>query len=117
MRADWDEIPLKDQVGKPSRPHRGEAVHGFEYAHVWRRAAAGTAPEKLGPPEGEGWTLNRDIGDNNGQSELVPAWCKDGSIVMQITHWRRSKPGQWPYRVGSRVSEFIAWDGDPSPNS
>ncbi|MBB5982801.1 hypothetical protein [Kribbella solani] len=53
------------------------------------------------PPEGDGWILNDDIGDN-GHVVKVPAWS-DGSIVCHRTLWRRHKLGHRHWLRGAYV--------------
>jgi hypothetical protein len=91
--------------------HRQEWAHGWQYGIVWRTAKATDTRVQDGPPSGEGWELNIDTHED-GLETRIPSWS-DGSIVMHITHWRRSSPKSKASEI--RVRERIKYDGDPHP--
>lgn len=93
--------------------HARETAEGWQYATVWRFASLHHTQPVLGPPEGDGWEINTDVGDR-GQVVVEPSWS-DGTIVMQSTRWRRRYPGMTNAHPHRKLGVRVTWDGDPKP--
>lgn len=70
-------------------------VNDFEYATVWRQAKAGDPFDLMDPPDGDGWEVNVDKGDQ-GAEVVLPRWS-DGTVVHQKMYWRREAKGTEPW--------------------
>lgn len=93
--------------------HGKENASGWQYGRVWRFAKAEDDQPVLGPPKGAGWVLNADF-PGGADERCLPRWS-NGSVVMQITHWRRESPGMPPADLNKLVHERVTWKGDPRP--
>jgi hypothetical protein len=96
------------------RSHLIEWAEGWQYARTYRivrglndetrPAAMAEAPaELLLPPDGERWERNVDCG-TDGWDVVVPAWCNDGTAVLQRVHWRRPGWSRQPWHRDSHLS-------------
>lgn len=99
-----------EQVG---RLHAMEFADDWQYATVWRMARSGQRWTTLGPPPGVGWEINSNY-QGGVKQQIVPVWS-DGSIVMQLTPWRRRVVGMRPWHLKQTVYERVQWGGDPRP--
>ena len=104
-----------------ARSHSIQHAEDFQYGVVWRFARAESGadpapfePDELRAPEGDGWELNTDFGDD-GREVRTPAWS-DGSVVMQLLHWRRPCPGMRAPHPKYVLHERVRYDGDPAPD-
>lgn len=96
--------------------HAIEWQEGFQYAVTHRtirnltpeqveEARKKPPPELLEPPPGEGWSRNGHPAPKGYRAE-PPAWCKDGTVLMQRVYWHRPMPGMKPYDAKHRISVF-----------
>lgn len=95
-QAESDQWAWSTQV---KRNHEREWAQDWQYARLWRfvpRPADHSHPpfEPFGPDplEGGGWELNVDRGDG-GVETSTPAQV---DVLMQLTYWRRPRPGMMP---------------------
>lgn len=97
------EMPSHDRQLSIAQLHGIEWMPDFEYATVWRQAKADDRFDLADPPDGEGWEVNVDKGEQ-GAEVTVPRWS-DGTVVHQKMYWRRESKGMEPWRPAANRSE------------
>lgn len=98
-----DETPEKPQYFTREQMHAICWVDGWQYATVWRFAGPADPINMPDPPDGEGWEINVDRGEDGAQV-TVPRWS-DGSRVMQHVYWRRESKGMEPWMLKAHINE------------